>query len=59
MNKNDTQKRYNYQRIRVNKDDDLAWVRNVINDLWREDKMATYEGIWLIDSLSLEDGRIE
>lgn len=54
MDKNDTRKRYDYNRIRVSKDDDLAWIRNVINDLFREDKITPNEGIFFIDSLGFE-----
>lgn len=59
VNMNKEQKIYNYQRIRVNKDNDLAWIRNVINDLWHENKITVHEGICFVDSLPLKDERIE
>lgn len=52
MNKD---KQRNYKRIRVSKDDDLAWVKNIINDLWWENKITTHEGICFIDSLGFEE----
>lgn len=54
VDKNDIQKTYNYEQIRANKDNDLAWVENVITDLWRGHKITTHEAIFFVDSLDYQ-----
>lgn len=43
MDANDFQKGIDYAKVRVNKDSDLQWVRNIIAQLWIDEKKITSE----------------
>ena len=45
-------KQRNYERIRVNKDNDLAWIGGILADLYYEHKITLNERIYLDASLS-------
>ena len=52
MEANDFQKGFEYGKVRVRKDDDLQWARNVIDTLWDEEKINHEECTRFLESLT-------
>lgn len=51
IDNNDFIKRLSYSALKVNKEDDLHWIKRVIVDLWIDDKINQTELRHLIYSL--------
>ena len=51
MDANDFQKGFDYAKVRVRKDDDLQWARNIIEWLWDEEKINHEECTQFLESL--------
>ena len=52
MEANDFQKGFDYAKVRARKDDDLQWARNVIKQLWNEEKINGEECTRFLESLT-------
>ena len=52
MDANDFQKGFEYGKVRVRKDNDLLWARNVIKQLWDEEKINGEECTRFLESLT-------
>ena len=56
MNDNQIEKTYQYAKVKVNKVDDLSWIKSILGDLLLEDKVGYKECFNLYKSLCEQIG---